>query len=421
MKIFHIQNVRLVDADTDRTGDVWLVDGGLRHSQPANVAVPDFEVIDGTGKILMPGLVDPHVHFRTPGFEQKETFATGTAAAAAGGVTAVLDMPNTIPPTYSLDALKSKRAIVGPQARVRWGLIFGAGADNADAMAAAQNIPAMKLYCNTTTGDLKTEDRAVWERILKIGRRVVTHAEGETWQKLTELWLELGQPCELHLAHASLKIEVDRVRELKKISSKISAEACPHHLLLTDVDERAQGNFARMKPPLATEADRLAIWEAVADGTIDFFATDHAPHTRVEKSGDTSVWGIPGVGERFSLLWTEWQRRGWDVQNFVKMNTTEALRQNHITDPIGTLGEGAAADVILVDPDAEFQISVADTPGKSDWSPFDGRTVRGKVLSTWVAGHRVWDGSKIDESFAAPELQFELEKDGTRQSSNSKR
>lgn len=403
MKNFKIENVRLIDADTDRTGDVWLIDGAIRYTDPE----ADCETIDGTGKILMPGLVDPHVHFRTPGMEHKETFATGTAAAAAGGVTAVLDMPNTIPPTYSLDALESKRAIVGPQARVRWGLIFGAGKDNAEAMASVPNIPALKLYCNTTTGGLKTEDHAVWEQILKIGRRVITHAEGETWQKLTELWLELGQPCELHLAHANLKMEVDRVRELKKITDKISAEACPHHLLLTEADEREQGNFARMKPQLATEADRLALWEAVEDGTIDFFATDHAPHTRAEKETDTPVWGIPSVGERFSLLWTEWQRRGWDVQKFVKMNTTEALRQNHITDEIGWLQEGAAADVILFDPEMKWQIDPVTTPDKSDWSPFDGRTVQGKVLSTWVAGHRVWDGEQIDENFTALELTFE--------------
>jgi dihydroorotase len=243
-------------------------------------------IIDGTNKILMPGLFDPHVHFRDPGFTYKEDFETGSKAAISAGVTTIFDMPNTNPPVFTTENLAKKREIVAPKAHCNYGLFFGAGPNNLEEIKAAKNIPGVKLYLNTTTGNLKMDNEEAWREIFNLGRKVVLHAEGDTFFRAVEIWTEENFPCELHLAHASLKSEIDLIRELKnnpESREKISVEVCPHHLFMTHKEREKHGAICCMKPELATQKDLDAMWIGVEDGTIDFFATDHAPHTLAEK------------------------------------------------------------------------------------------------------------------------------------------
>jgi dihydroorotase-like cyclic amidohydrolase len=397
---YHISNVRLIDPYNDELGEIWLVEGRMKFQNP-NI---ECEEIDGTGKILFPGFIDPHVHFRTPGDGKDETFETGSQAAASGGTTIVLDMPNTAPPTYDRNALTQKRAAIGKQSLVRWGIWFGAGRNIEELKAVANEVIGFKLFCNVTTGNLLTNDEAFWREVFQLGKPVITHAEGETFERLATVWEESGMPCLLHQAHVSSKREVDFLRQLKKKTEKVSAEACPHHLLLTKKDVERLGNFARMKPELGTEEDRGALWDAIEEGIINIFATDHAPHSKEKKERPEPCWGVPGVGERFSLLWTEWTNRGWDPRRFSDMMGGITAERFGLGD-FGVLKENAIADVVLVNPETLFEIQAYQRPGMSTWSPYDGRRVKGNVENTWIAGVKIWDGKYFLDGFTAPEIR----------------
>lgn len=397
---YHISNTRLIDPYTDKIGDIWFINGRISFKK-SDIKCKE---IDGTGKILFPGFIDPHVHFRTPGDGKDETFETGSQAAIAGGTTMVLDMPNTIPSTFNRNTLQEKRDIIGKQSLVRWGIWFGAGRNIEELKAVAHDVIGFKLFCNETTGSLLTNDKDFWRELFRVGKPVITHAEGETFEQLAAIWEEEGMPCLLHQAHVSLKREVDFLRELKKKTTKVSAEVCPHHLLLTNEAVQTLGNFARMKPELGTEEDRLALWDGIDDGIIDMFATDHAPHSKEKKEQSTPCWGVPGVGERFSLLWTEWIKRGWDVRIFSDMMSGVAAERFGLGE-FGILQEGRIADVVLVDPEQSFELQAYQRPGMCTWSPYDGRTVKGKVEKTWIAGIEIWDGKNFLDGFTAPEIK----------------
>ena len=397
---YHISNVRLIDPYKDETGEIWFVNGRFTYRNPGIKC----EEIDGTGKILFPGFIDPHVHFRTPGDGKDETFETGSRAAIAGGTTLVLDMPNTQPSTFDRNGLKIKRAIVAQQSMVRWGIWFGAANNTEELKAVADDVIGFKLYCNETTGNMLTQNEDFWRELFRMGKPVITHAEGETFVRLAKIWEEEGMPCLLHQAHVSLASEVRFLRELKKKTNKVSAEAAPHHLLLTKDLVENLGNFARMKPELATQEDINELWEGVDEGVIDLFATDHAPHSREKKMQDKPVWGVPGVGERFSLMWTEWMKRGWDTRRFADMMGGIAAERFGLGD-YGVLKEGWSADAVLVDPEAEFELQSYERPGMCNWSPYDGMKVKGQVLKTWIGGEAIYDGGKFLDGFLAEEVK----------------
>lgn len=397
---YHISNVRLIDPNIDKIGEIWFVEGRIMLENPHI----DCEEIDGTGKILFPGFIDPHVHFRTPGDGKDETFESGSRAAAAGGTTLVLDMPNTVPSTFDRASLKKKRAVIAEQSLVRWGIWFGAANNVEELKAVAHDVIGFKLFCNETTGSHLTNNEDFWRELFRVGKPVITHAEGETFEQLAKIWEEEGMPCLLHQAHVSLKREVDFLRELKKKTTKVSAEVCPHHLLLTEKLVEDLGNFARMKPPLATEEDRLALWDGIDDGVINLFATDHAPHSKEKKECAAHCWGVPGVGERFPLLFTEWIKRGWDLRIFSDMMGGVAAELFDLGE-FGVFQKGRLADAVLIDPDASFELQAYERPGMCNWSPYDGLTVQGRVEKTWISGVEIFDGKNFLDGFTAPEVK----------------
>jgi dihydroorotase len=397
-----IENVRIIDADQDFVGTVTIENGKISKIAPGSDTSPGSQQ-----KILMPGFVDPHVHFRTPGLEYKETFHTGSMAAASGGVTTVFDMPNTKPPVFSKEELTAKREIVAEQSLIHWGLFFGASDMNSEEILKVTNVPGVKLYCNTTTGNLKIETEDAWKNIFNAGKKVTLHAEEETFAHVLKVWESIGMPCELHLAHTSRKMEVKLLREIKKKTNKVTAEVCPHHLFLTQKDFKEKGNFALMKPELGMQEDLDALWEGIEDGTIDCFATDHAPHSREEKQGNMPVFGIPSVDVRFALLFTEWNKRGWDLKKFSAMMSSRALNIYKVKDKKGFIRKGYDADLVLIDPHAEEKIDATRSFSKAKWSPFQGFSVKGRVEKTFVNGTIVFENGKIlDEDFRGQEIQF---------------
>jgi dihydroorotase len=289
-------------------------------------------------------------------------------------------------------------------------LFFGAGIGNLEEIKKAKNIPGIKLYLNTTTGNLKMDDENSWKDIFNLGKKVALHAEGGTFQRATEIWEECGFPCELHLCHASLKSEIDRIQELRQnpqAKNKITVEICPHHLFLTHKEREEHGAICCMKPELATQKDLDALWEAVEDSTIDFFATDHAPHTLEEKQSDTPYFGIPGVETFLPLLFTEFNKRKLSLKKLAAMTSYNTVQTYRVSDKKGQLKEGFDADLVIIDPTKEYKIDPTKFFSKSKWSPFTDWEVTGQVEKTFVGGKLVYNqGQFLDLEFRGSEINF---------------
>jgi dihydroorotase len=402
MKNYYIKNIRIIDYKRDQIGNILIENGKISLK---NKNVKNFIEIDGTGKIIMPGFFDPHVHFRQPGLEHKENFRTGSFAAVSSGVTSFFDMPNTIPATFTVELLEQKRKLAQANSLANFGLYFGAGMDNLDEIKKAQNIAGIKLYLNATTGNLKMDNENKWREIFHTGKKISLHAEGKTFFRAVEIWKEEGFPCELHLCHASLSSEINLVRNIKKIpqaKKKITVEVCPHHLFLTDKERKKYGAICCMKPDLATKEDLKAMWNGIADGTIDFFATDHAPHTWKEK--EKGALGIPGVETFLPLLFTEFIKRNWDLKKLSQMTSQNVVKKFHIQNKKGQIKEGFDADLVLIDPSYKGKINPEKFFSKSKWSPFNNFEILCRIEKTIVNGQLVFDNGIINDKVQGKEL-----------------
>lgn len=334
----------------------------------------------GEGRFLLPGLIDAHVHFRDPGAPEKEDWASGSAAALAGGVTTVLDMPNTNPATITVEALEAKRAVAKAKSKVAFGLFFGATRDNLDEIRKAENICGIKIYMGSSTGGLLLDDPAVWEEVFKIAKEknvpVVVHAETEAMiqagkrdcecaRVATEAAIALREKVgnRLHIAHLSCKAEVELVRVHK--CPELTCEVTPHHLLFTAADQK--DSFLKMNPPLRSQADQDALWEALRDGTIDCIATDHAPHTFAEKQSSEPPAGVPGVEFMLPLMLNAVNEGKLTLERLVELTSTNPSRI------FGVPVQGQ----VLVDMNLEKTIRREDIKSKCGWSPYEGRTLKG--------------------------------------------
>lgn len=414
MKNYYIKNIRIIDANQDRVGSIFVENGEIAKDQ--RLKTGDYNIIDGTDKILMPGWFDPHVHFRQPGFEHKENFRTGSRAAVSAGVTSFFDMPNTKPATFTTALLEEKRNFARENSVANFGLYFGAGIGNIEEIKEVKNVPGVKLYLNATTGNLKMDDENHWRKVFQTGKKVALHAEGETFFRAVEIWEEENFPGELHLCHASLASEIELIRQMKAqegAKGKITVEVCPHHLFLTDEERKACGAFCCMKPELATEKDIEALWAGVQDGTVDIFATDHAPHTVEEKEASSNPekegpFGIPGVETFLPLLFTEFQKRNWDLKRLSEMTSQKTVEIFHIKNKKGKIEAGYDADLVLLDPNVELEIDPKKLFSKSKWSPFESFPISVKVEKTFVGGVLVYaDGGFVEDGFRGKELNFE--------------
>jgi len=414
MTNFIIQNIRIIDATQDFIGSIKIENQKISEikQNSANFLenlenninlVQNFQIIDGSNKIIMPGCFDPHVHFRDPGFTYKEDFETGSKAAISAGITSIFDMPNTNPPVFTVKNLNEKRNIADNKTFCNYGLFFGANINNLNEIKAAKNIPGIKLYLNTTTGNLKMDNEDKWREIFNLGKKIALHAEGETFFRAVEIWQEEDFPCELHLCHASLKSEVDLVRNIKKnpkSREKITLEVCPHHLFMTHEEREKHGAICCMKPELATQKDIDALWEGIEDNTVDFFATDHAPHTLAEKKesdrlGQAPVYGIPGVETFLPLLFTEFQKRNFSLQKLAKFTSYNVVNKYHVENKKAQIKTGFDADLIIIDPNIKSKISAKNLFSKSNWTPFEGREILMQLTHTFLAGELVFENNEF--------------------------
>ena len=413
------------------------VDAGMIVSiGPPERMPPAREQIDATGLHVLPGAIDVHVHFREPGFSQKETWTSATQAAAVGGVTTVFDMPNTNPPTSSVDALVQKIAIAKRQAIVDFGIYGNISEHNHDQlepMAEAGAI-AFKLYMGSENPLVPCPpDGAIldaFELIAELGMRCTVHAESTpilVWRG--ERLLQTGRRdaaahleqhsdiaaieavsrtaifsewtgCAVHIAHESTRHSLPHLRFAKQRGVDITVETCPHYLFLsTDDGERLGPNFLRVKPPVRAPGHKEALWQALLDGTIDIISTDHAPHLREEKLRD-SIWdcapGFPGVETSMRLMLTEVSRGRLTLPQYVRMASFMPAKAFGLYPHKGVLAEGADADIVLVDMNKREVIKADRLHSIGNATPFEGFEVTGMPVRTLVRGKTVaLDGQPI--------------------------
>jgi dihydroorotase len=339
------------------------------------------------GTLRLPGLIDLHVHLREPGGEHKEDITSGSAAALAGGVTMILDMPNTSPPIVDAQTADLKRRLVNSKALCDVGYYAGATESNAtQAAALADRAVGLKIYLDQTYGPLRMRNLAslfAHFRTWPAGRPIAVHAEG------LSAAIAIGLACSsgrrLHLCHVSRADEMALIRAAKEAGVLLTCEVTPHHLFLNEDDSRRLGPYGTMKPPLATEADRMALWANL--DVVDCIATDHAPHTRAEKEGEDPPPGVPGLETMLPLLLTAVTEGRLTLDRLVAL-THEAPRR--------IFGLPAQPDTwVEVDPDARYSLGSDGLHTKCKWTPFAGIAVQGRVQRVVLRGQTVFDRGQI--------------------------
>ncbi len=344
--------------------------------------------------IRIPAMLDPHVHLRGMEWSHKGTFASETAAALAGGYWAVLDMPNTPPPTVDPPALERKLAVLGAEAVCDWGVYFGASQDGNTAHypAVAERVCGLKMYNNATTGSLLIADQGAREmhfRAWPRGRLIAVHAEGETVADILALVRRYRTPT--HFCHISTADEIALLAAAKSDGLPVTVGVTPHHLFLTDEDVRTLGALGRMKPELKTRADQDALWDGIARGVVDVVESDHAPHTLDEKRAPEPPSGVPGLETTLPLLLTAAREGRLPPERVIEL---VALHPRKI------FGLRAPDDTYtLVDLADRYEIRRENLHTLCGWSPFEGWMVQGRVREVWIRGRRVFDGERV---LAAP-------------------
>ena len=416
-----IRGARVIDPSQglDQIGDLLLREGKIAQVGQVEAADADL-VIDGEGLVAAPGLVDMHVHLRDPGLTYKEDVFSGCRAAAAGGVTSLLAMPNTKPPmddpALVRDLLARAReadATVYTAACVTKGMRGKELADlaalkEAGAIAISDDgvpvgssrcllealrlAPQLGLVFTAHCEDLdlaaggKMHDGAVARELGVPG--IPAAAEDCGTAREIAAAASIGAP--VHICHVSTKGSVALIRDAKRRGVRVTAETCPHYLLLTEEALRRKDADYRMNPPLREEADRLALLEGLADGTIDAISTDHAPHSPEEKADFAGAPnGSIGMETSLSAALTALEGRLTLSQVIEKMSTAPA---RILGIPAGTLRVGAAADVVLFHPEERWTVDPERLHGKSRNTPFKGMTLRGRVKLTFSRGRLVYDG-----------------------------
>ena len=403
------------------TGDLAIEDGKIVAIGGRVALEADDRAVDLTGCHVLPGLVDVHVHLREPGFSEKETIATGTAAAAHGGYTTVCPMPNLNPAPDSPEHLEAELALIRRDAVVRvlpYGSITrgqkGRG-ELVDFGALAGEVVGFSDDGRGVQGEELMAE--AMRRAAAVGKPIVAHCEVDEllkggyihdgvycrehghkgicseseWRQVErDIKLAAETGCQYHVCHVSTKESVELIRRAKAAGLKVSGETAPHYLLLCDEDLQEDGRF-KMNPPLRSRADVEALKKGLAGGIMDVISTDHAPHGKEEKdqSMRKAPFGIVGLETSFALGYTELVKRGiLSLSELVAKMSTNPAKVLGIAK--GTLKPGTAADVVVADIDTEYAIDSSKFLSKGTNTPFDGKLVYGKVLNTFVDGKLVY-------------------------------
>ncbi|MEG4285605.1 dihydroorotase [Microcoleus sp. A006_D1] len=417
-------------------GDVQISDGKIVRVAPEIAAECDRE-IDAIGLTLLPGVIDPQVHFREPGLEHKEDLFTASCACAKGGVTSFLEMPNTRPLTTTQAALDDKLSRAAQKCLVNYGFFIGATPENLPDLLDANPTPGIKVFMGSMHGQLLMDGEENLERVFSKGDRLIAvHAEDQTRINqrrqefagstdlavhsqiqdnqaallATQLAVKLSKKYQrrLHILHLSTGDEAEFLRQEKP--SWVTAEVTPQHLLLNTSAYEKIGSLAQMNPPLRDTRDNEILWQALLDGVIDCIATDHAPHTLEEKAQEypNSPSGMPGVETSLPLMLTQAVEGKCTVAQVANWMSAAVAKAYKIPNK-GAIAPGFDADLVLVDLEKYRPVVGAEMASKCGWSSFEGWNLTGWPVVTVVGGKVVFENGKLDTNVRGEALRFDAD------------
>jgi len=444
-----IHGATIINEGHSFIGSVLISNGIIRtviggHQQLLGTeAAEGAEIIDASGKWLIPGIIDDQVHFRDPGLTHKGDLYTESRAAVAGGVTSFMEMPNTIPNTLTLDLLEQKYRMAAQKSLANYSFYMGASNDNLMEVVRTdpRTVCGIKVFMGASTGNMLVDNPATLDGIFKHAPTLVAvHCEDETTirentaaykstfgdkipvsehpnirsreacLKSSSLAVQLARKynTRLHILHLSTADEMDLLSDSASDGSKrITAEACVHHLWFSDQDYGMLGSRIKWNPAIKTAADRQALQQAVIDGNIDVIATDHAPHTLDEKSAAylSCPSGGPLVQHSLAAM-LEMCRKEIFSPELVVEKMCHAPARIFNVDRRGFIRQGYFADLVIVDPDSEWMVTPQNILYKCGWSPFEGQIFSTRVTHTFVNGHLAWHNQQFDESQMGQRLFF---------------
>tara|TARA_B000000475_G_scaffold239816_1_gene209643 strand:+ start:1307 stop:2695 length:1389 start_codon:yes stop_codon:yes gene_type:complete len=417
-----IQNATMVLPNRVVEGDLRVANGIIKTIAPLEGLQPELGelVIDGTGLHLLPGAIDPHVHFRDPGHPEKEDLESGSRAAAAGGITSFLDMPNTLPNATNRVALEAKIASASVKCVTHHGFFIGATTNNVPDLQSIEGMDGVcgiKIFMGSSTGDLLVHEQKHLENIFANTRGIIaTHAEDEErlqsripkFNHRTDIAahaecrdiecaliatkraasLANDHDHRLHIVHLTSGKEADWLVGNK--GDLITTEVCTQHLTFDQNDVEELGVRALMNPPIRYTEDREKLWKRLKDGTIDCIVTDHAPHTLESKSlgYPKAPAGMPGVETSLPIMLTHAKEGKCSVSDVVRWMCAGPAKVYGIKNK-GFLKEGFDGDLVLVDLEKNRTISDSDTWTRVGWTPYAGRSLTGWPMYTIVDGNIV--------------------------------
>lgn len=414
-----IKNATCVHSTHLEKSDVAIKDG-LIVAMGKNLELEATELLDATGYHLLPGVIDSQVHFREPGLTHKEDLESGSWAAAHGGVTTFLEMPNTHPSTTTLEAVEDKIKRAQGRCWSDFGFFIGATEDNLEELIKAQGldgVAGIKIFLGSSTGSLLLTDEVALQRIFEHTHCMISiHSENErilteriplrdeattahahpVWRNVdsalssTKRIVELARPFKrkLHILHISTKDEMEFLAQNRDLCT---VEVLPQHLTLfaPDCYDRL-GTYAQMNPPIREDEHRQGLWKAVKDGVVDVIGSDHAPHTKEEKDKGYphSPSGMPGVQTMLGLMLYHVEQGRLELTDVVRLLCTKPAQLFSLKGK-GEIKVGNDADLNLIDFNDSTTIRHADMKSRVGWTPFDGLKYKGRLLTTWLRGRPI--------------------------------
>ena len=439
-----IKGATLINEEKVFTADVRVLEDRIAEIGQNLEAQENEEVIDASGKYLLPGLIDDQVHFREPGLTHKATINSESRAAVAGGITSYMEMPNTVPNALTQELLQDKYDIAAKTSLANYSFFMGASNDNLEEVLKTDKtkVCGIKVFMGSSTGNMLVDDEQTLEKLFSnVDMLIATHCEDEPTIKANEARAreEFGEdvPIEqhpiirsheacylsssravamarkyntrLHILHISTARELDLFDNTIPLQEKrITSEACVHHLWFNDGDYEEKGTLIKWNPAVKTRIDQEAILEAVLDDRIDVIATDHAPHTLEEKENTyfKAPSGGPLVQHNLVAL-LEFHKRGKiSLEKIVRKACHNPAIMFDIRDR-GFIREGYKADLVLVDPDKSWTVDRSNVIAKCGWSPFEGTEFSHTVTHTFVNGVLAYENGRINEDVRGERLLFD--------------
>ena len=439
-----IKNANIINEGKIIKSDLLVFDNVIKEISKNIMPKGDEKVLDVDGCYLLPGLIDDQVHFREPGLTHKGTIYSESKAAVAGGITSFFEMPNTNPHTVTIDELQKKFDIASQNSFSNYSFMFGGNNKNLDEIKKLDfsDVPAIKLFLGSSTGDMLIDDYNVIEEILKYSKvPVVVHSEDENiiksnlslyknkyGQKIPFKYhskIRSEEAClkstiriinlakktnsRLHVFHLSTKIESELFSNNQPlIDKKITSEVCIHHLSFNEKDYIKKQGFIKWNPSVKSEDDQIGLWNSLNDDRIDVIATDHAPHTYEEKNNPylSCPSGGPMVQHSLNAMFEHHLNKRISLEKIVEKMCHNPAILFRIKNR-GYIRKNYFADLVVLDPNQSYVVDKSNILYKCGWSPFQGKKFNSVVTHTFVNGNLVYENGNIDESFRGRKITFQ--------------